>query len=136
MLSTKISRRFTAKTFRLSLLALCSCSFSLLAQQAPPCKGPAEIESAIATKPSAAAYDALGAYFARRNQMTCALPAFQSAVKLAPSASEAHYDLGIALLQSGAPERAAAELRSRHNSIAVSVRAATCLLSAFSRAKL
>ena len=43
--------------------------------------------------------------------MACALPAFESAVKLAPNSSEAHYDLGIALLQSGSAERAAGELR-------------------------
>ena len=33
-------------------------------------------------------------------------------MKLAPSSSDAHYDLGLALLQSGSPQRALGELRA------------------------
>jgi hypothetical protein len=77
-------------------LAFCSSSISFAAQPASPCKGPAELKNAIAAHPTAAAYDALGAYFGRRNQMACALPAFKKAVELAPGSSEGHYDLGIA----------------------------------------
>ena len=44
--------------------------------------------------------------------------------------------VGSAICSGSGAGNAAAELRSRHNSIAVSVRAATCRLSAFSSAKL
>ena len=109
---TEISRRFTARILQGCVFAFCGSGVLLLAQQASPCKGPPEIEKAIASQPSAAAYDALGAYFGQHNQVACALPAFESAVKLAPGSSEAHYDLGLALLQSGSPQRAVAELRA------------------------
>ncbi len=108
----EISRRYTAKLPQAFLLVVCTFSGSVWAQQASSCKGPPEIEHAIASQPSAAAYDALGAYFAQHNQMACALPAFETAVKLAPNSSDAHYDLGLALLQSGTPQRAVGELRA------------------------
>jgi|SRR5215469_1822525 len=44
--------------------------------------------------------------------------------------------VGSAICSGSGTGNAAAELRSLHNSIAVSVRAATCLLNAFSSAKL
>ncbi len=81
MLVMEISRRFTAKVLQALLLVWCGLSGSVWAQPASSCKGPAEIEHAIANQPSAAAYDALGAYFGQRNQMACALPAFETAVK-------------------------------------------------------
>jgi len=90
MLVLEISRRFTAKSLQACVLVLFGFHVSVWAQQGSPCKGPAEIEHAIATQPSAAAYDALGVYFGQRNQMACALPAFETAVKLSPSSSDAH----------------------------------------------
>lgn len=76
------------------------------------CKGPAELERDIATHPSAAAYDALGAFFGQRKQFECALNAFHSAVRMGPKSWEARYDLALALLQSGQPGAALRELKT------------------------
>src|SRR5258707_494515 len=43
-----------------------SCSRTIAAQRDPNCKRPAELARALAKQPSAAAYDALGAYFGQR----------------------------------------------------------------------
>ena len=87
-------------------------SFSAKAQQNTPCSGPADLEHAIASHPSAPAYDALGAYFAGHHQLSCAIHAFESAVRLEPNSWEGHYDLGIALLNSHDLKRAARELKT------------------------
>ncbi|HMH01852.1 MAG TPA: tetratricopeptide repeat protein, partial [Terriglobales bacterium] len=63
-------------------------------------------------RPSASVYDALGAYFGQRNQFTCALSAFESALRLEPNSWEAHYNFGLALLENGKSERAINELRA------------------------
>ena len=79
---------------------------------APQCKGPAALEQAVATHPSAAAYDALGAYFGQRNQYPCAFAAFESAIRLEPNSWEAHFNLGLALLGNGSATRATHEFRA------------------------
>ena len=76
------------------------------------CKGPAALEQALASHPSAGAYDALGTYFATQRQFSCAISAFESAIRLDPNSWQSHYDLGIALLSSGNPQRAAKELQT------------------------
>ena len=73
---------------------------------------PGRVGAAIATHPTAAAYDALGAYFGEQKQLSCAIPAFRSALHLAPQSWEAHYDLAIALLQHGDAAQAARELHA------------------------
>jgi anaphase-promoting complex subunit 3 len=70
------------------------------------------LERAIAAHPSAAAYDALGAYFGQQRQLLCAISAFRSALHLAPGSWEAHYDLAIALLGHGDTGQAVRELRA------------------------
>ncbi|WP_263337616.1 tetratricopeptide repeat protein [Acidicapsa dinghuensis] len=80
------------------------------AQATSPCHGPADIEKAIATHPTAAAYDALGAHFASEQKFGCAISAFESAVKLDPGSWQGHYNLGVALFTSGKAQRAAVEL--------------------------
>ena len=95
-------------------VALLSCfetSPLLAVQSSPACKGPVELERAISTQPSAGAFNALGAYFAQRNQFSCAIPAFESALKLEPKSVETRYNLGLALMQKGDRSRAATELR-------------------------
>ena len=87
------------------------CSLNLAAQDAATCKGPAELEQTIKVHPSAGAYDALGAYFGQRQKISCAISAFESAVRLDPNSWEAHFNLSLALLQSNQAKRAATELR-------------------------
>ena len=78
------------------MLTLLQVGF-LLAAPPPACKGPAEIERVIAAKPTVGAYNALGAWFAQRQQFTCAITAFESALQLDPANLDTHYNFGIAL---------------------------------------
>src|SRR5258707_5422540 len=89
-----------------------SCSRTVAAQRDQSCKRPAELERALAKQPSAAAYDALGAYFGQRKEFSCAFSAFQSALRLEPNSWEAHYNFGLAYLESGDAERATFEFRA------------------------
>src|ERR1700742_3856350 len=101
------------KIHRRHLLPLATCCFFPLAaaQEAATCDGPADLEQTIAAHPSAAAYDALGAYFARQNQLDCSVKAFESAIHLDPNSWEGHYNLGVALLSSNHTTRALQELQ-------------------------
>src|ERR1700681_496098 len=83
----------------------------LFAQTPAACKGPAELEKVIATQPSAGVYDALGAYFGQRQQLSCAIAAFEAAVRQDPNSWEARFNLSLALLQKHDAARAARELR-------------------------
>ena len=94
-----------------SLTALWAFPLSIAAQQVSSCKGPADLAHVIASNPSPGAFDALGAYFASHHQFSCAISAFESAIHLAPDMWDGHYDLGVALLSSGNPQRAAHELQ-------------------------
>src|ERR1700690_1983105 len=101
---------------RHALLALSAFVFSgyslnLAAQDGATCKGPTELEQAIKAHPSAGAYDALGAYFGQRQKISCAISAFESAVRLDPNSWEAHFNLSLALRKNKHPRRAATELR-------------------------
>lgn len=97
---------------RAALIACRLFPFVLAGQRNSTCKGPVDLEQVLATHPTAAAYDALGAYFASHNQLSCAISAFESAVHLEPDSWEGHYDLGIALLTSHNPKRAVLELQT------------------------
>ena len=83
----------------------------LFAQPSPPCKGPVELERALAAKPSADVYNAQGAYFAERRQLSCAIAAFESAVRLDPKSADSHFNLGLALREKRDLKRAAQELK-------------------------
>src|SRR2546423_11218233 len=91
------------------VLAICCAQAS--AQTSAACRGPAEIERAVAKQPSANAYNALGAWFAQRNQMNCAIPAFRSAIQLNPNAWDGHFNLALALLEQRDLKQAVSELR-------------------------
>ena len=85
-------------------IALCAwvvevCSLNVLGQMPAKCKGPAELEQVLATHPSAGAYDALGAFFGERQQLSCAIAAFEAAVHHDPNSWEARFNLSLALLQ-------------------------------------
>src|SRR5881275_3078642 len=98
---------------RIALCAWVVQAFSavLLAQMPAGCKGPPELEKVISTQPSAGVYDALGAYFGQRQQLSCAIAAFEAAVHRDPNSWEARFNLSLALLQKHEPARAARELK-------------------------
>ena len=99
---------------RLRLLAVVTFSVLpiTLAAQSVACKGPSDLEQTVASNPSAAAFNELGTYFAGVRQYPCAISAFESAIRLAPSMWEGPYNLGLALLSSGDSRRAAQELET------------------------
>ena len=115
--SCEVLSRVTAFSYKfasiwVALAALTMPPMMTSAQDASSCQGPADLTQAIASHPTAEAYDALGAYFGQRRQFSCALPAFERALQLSPNSWEAHYDLAISLLTSGNPQRALDQLRS------------------------
>src|SRR5882762_11975343 len=103
-------RTLSRPTF--SVCIVCVSSFGQMSARVPACEGPVELERIIRTHPSAGAYDALGAYFGQHQKLSCAISAFESALRLEPDSWEARFNLSLALLQNRQPERAARELRS------------------------
>src|SRR5579885_3194329 len=93
-----------------ALLFILALPADLLSQTGNHCQAPANLENALAQHPSAAVYDALGAHFASQRRFSCAISAFESAVRMQPNSWQGHYDLGVALLTSGHTKRAADEL--------------------------
>jgi tetratricopeptide (TPR) repeat protein len=74
-----------------------------VAAQSVSCKGPSDLEQTVASNPSAAAFNALGTYFAGLRQYPCAISAFESAIRLAPNAWEGPYNLGLACSAAATP---------------------------------
>jgi tetratricopeptide (TPR) repeat protein len=107
------ARKALGKTFQLCRIAVCGSTLTVagFGQNPTTCKGPDSLEEAVKSSPSAAGYDALGAFFAQRGQFSCAFAAFQSAIRFEPNSWEPHFNLGLALLAGGDARRAAAELR-------------------------
>ena len=66
----------------------------------------------ISVQPTFESLNALGLQFAKRQQYPCAIPAFEGALRLDPKPWEAHYNLALALIQTGDRSRAANELRT------------------------
>jgi tetratricopeptide (TPR) repeat protein len=84
----------------------------LSAQPAPSCNGPAEMERNLAAKPSPEAYNAKGAYFAEKKQLSCAIAAFESAIRLDPNSADSHFNLALALREKRELKRAIKELQA------------------------
>jgi len=88
--------------WRWARIARCACvvqAFSaiMFAQMPAACKAPAELGKVIASQPSAGVYGALGAYFSQRQQLSCAIAAFEAAVRQDPNSWEARFNLSLAL---------------------------------------
>jgi tetratricopeptide (TPR) repeat protein len=88
-----------------SLLFVCLILFAnpLPAQEEPHrrCAVPPELQRKVSSNPTAAGYDALGAYFGQSDNYACAIPAFRSSLELDPKSWRTHSYLGLALLASG-----------------------------------
>src|SRR4029077_13818752 len=95
----------------LSICTCCILSWTQAGQPARTCTGPAELESVIRSHPSEGGYDALGAYFGQHQKLSCAISAFESALRLEPDSWEARFNLSLALIQNHQAERAVRELR-------------------------
>lgn len=82
------------------------------AQTNPGCTAPADLQASLSRKPSAEVYSALGYWFTERHKVSCAIPAFRSAVKLDPASFETRYNLGVALAETEDYAGAAEQLRA------------------------
>jgi tetratricopeptide (TPR) repeat protein len=82
-------------------LLICSSAFLLFvgaraaAQLPDTCKPPASAAHPPAGTPPARVYDAVGAWFAEKGDLKCAVAAFKQALRLEPRSAEAHFDLGL-----------------------------------------
>ena len=65
----------------------------------------------IAQRPSAEAYRSLGEAYGDRNELNCAILAFESSLRLDQKSWDTRYALALALIQAGDANRAASELR-------------------------
>jgi Flp pilus assembly protein TadD len=95
----------------LFLTGLLPSMFAQGVQGTSGCKGSSELEAALASQPSAAVYDALGAYFGNEHRISCAISAFESAILLNPQGWQSYYDLAI-ILAKGDFARAVQELKT------------------------
>src|SRR5579864_7526718 len=66
----------------------------------------------IRDHPTAGAYNTLGVLYAQAERVTCAIPAFETSLKLENQNWEGHYNLALALLQKGDRSRAERELQT------------------------
>jgi tetratricopeptide (TPR) repeat protein len=83
-----------------------------LASAAPfPCHGPQELESQVQNHPTPRSWAALGGWFGEQHNYACAIPAFQSALRLDPNSARFHYFLGLSLYSSGRVGASVTELR-------------------------
>src|SRR5262249_37103367 len=69
MRSLLVRRRAVRSVFPITFAVCCGVA---LAQAPRDCHGQVDIEGALAKQPAAEAYNALGAWFARHSQVTCA----------------------------------------------------------------
>lgn len=70
------------------------------------CIGPQALEAKLRAHPDADAYTELGNWFGDHKQYSCALDAFQKALKLEPGSSKLYYLAGLTFYASGHPEDA------------------------------
>jgi tetratricopeptide (TPR) repeat protein len=98
--------------------SLICCSAFLLfvgaravAQLPDTCKPPASAAQAPAGTTPARVYDAVGAWFAEKGDLKCAVAAFKQALQLEPRLAEAHFDLGLVRQSQQQPAAAIGEFR-------------------------
>ena len=92
-------------TFLLLVAAPCA------AQLPNSCKAPASAAHAPAGTPPARVYDAIGVWFAQKGSLTCAVAAFEQALRVEPRLAEAHFDLGLVRQTQNKSSAAIAEFR-------------------------
>jgi tetratricopeptide (TPR) repeat protein len=94
-----------------ALLLFVGTTSTARAQLPEACKPPASAAHAPAGTPPARVYDAIGAWFAEKGDLKCAVAAFEQALRLEPRSAEAHFDLGLVRQRQEQPAAAAKEFR-------------------------
>jgi tetratricopeptide (TPR) repeat protein len=70
-----------------------------------------QVLQVLSGHPSADGYNALGALFAQGSNFSCAIPAFETALRLDPNAAETRFNLAVALVRMGKKEEGADNFR-------------------------
>jgi tetratricopeptide (TPR) repeat protein len=81
-------------------------------EQGRPSDKIAVLLESIRDHPTAGAYNTLGVLYAQGDRASCAIAAFESALKLDDQNWEVHYNLGLALLRKGERAQAVHELQT------------------------
>src|SRR5215472_10965090 len=81
------------------------------AQLPAACNAPASAAHPPPGTPPARVYDAVGAWFAEKGDLNCAVAAFKQALLLEPKSAEAHFDLGLVRQRQKQPGAAIDEFR-------------------------
>ena len=74
---------------KLLALLIVFIGFAETAQLPDSCNLPAAFQNDLRNAPEAKVYDAIGAWFAEKGNLNCAIAAFQSAVRVEPASAEA-----------------------------------------------
>src|SRR5665213_55627 len=82
-----------------------------VAQLPNTCIPPPSAAHAPVGTPPARVYDAVGAWFAEKGDLNCAVAAFKQALRLEPKSAEAHFDLGLVRQSQEKPAEAINEFR-------------------------
>ena len=82
-----------------------------VAQLPNTCTPPASAAHAPVGTPPARVYDAVGAWFAEKGDLNCAVAAFKHALRLEPKSAEAHFDLGLVRQSQEKTDEAISEFR-------------------------
>jgi tetratricopeptide (TPR) repeat protein len=131
--ASTVRRAPLAQRSLFSLAMLCAFPLAGHAREPSTCAGPARLDQSTAAHPSPGSYQELGNWFLTRRQFSCAISAFESALRLDPGLWQSHYDLGVALLSSGNPRQAVLELQAASGLKAGSAQILLALGSALSQ---
>lgn len=93
------------------LCLLPACCVQASSQSRSACHAPPALDQAVRQHPTAANLSALGGWFGENHQYSCAIPAFQAALRIDPHSAANHYYLGLALQVTGQPRTAVEELQ-------------------------
>src|SRR3954451_14605816 len=82
-------------------LLLFTATIAVPASSQQTCEAPRELQGRVAAKPADAAANELGAWFAQKGNLTCAIRSFESALRANPDSLDSRYNLGLALSEAG-----------------------------------
>ena len=115
LMATHLNRDFVLDVARwvrtVTAVACVGLFCRAVAQTDSSCHGPQPLESAVQQQPTARNWAALAGWFGERNRFSCAIPAFQQALRIEPSSARLHYYLGLSMTSAGRKSEALEELR-------------------------
>ena len=75
------------------------------------CEPPPALKTAVSMDPSSEIHNAIGGYFAERQESDCAISAFEKSIKLDGENWESRFNLGLAFANIGKPRQAVNHLK-------------------------